>query len=213
MSSLKEWFIPQDKAFYDLMEKIAKNVLVGADRLYDLFDNFSDAEGIAVATAGIKAVEHEGDDLTHQIFTRMNKVFITPIDREDLSALATAFDDVLDYIEAVASRVSLYEIKKPTKHMMEFSKLIVEAVTQLVAAVELIKSPKRFDEVDQYCSRIHQLENVADDLLNGAIAQLFKEADVIDIIKLKEIYENLEIVTDKCEDVATILRDMIIKYA
>jgi uncharacterized protein len=142
----------------------------------------------------------------------MEESFITPIDREDIAKLASLYDDVLDYIEAVMNRLVLYEIDTPTPAMLRFGGLIRESVDELQY---VFGSMRRIDkkEIDEHLTQIDRLENEADELLNEEVAALFKGKDVLTIVKLKEVYENLETVTDKCEDVGLALRDMLLKHA
>src|SRR3972149_1287742 len=161
---LKEWIIPQDKHFFNMLENESQNVLDGSNAFLDMLKNY---ENIKEKQQKIKDIEHQGDDFVHEIFEELNKTFITPIDHEDISALASAFDDVLDYIDGTATRLVLYEIERP--------------------------------------------ENVADDIYKSSVAQLFKQKDAIEIMKLKEIYERLEFATDKCEDAANVISDIVVK--
>ncbi|MGH7354521.1 MAG: DUF47 domain-containing protein, partial [Candidatus Rokuibacteriota bacterium] len=170
---------------------------------------FADARAKAHA---IKEVEHRGDLITHEIVKRLNTTFITPLDREDIHALATELDDVLDYIEAVAERLVVYRIKEPTSACRAMADLIV---TQIAAMDRCIRCLRTMDPgFHEHAVEVNRLENRADALLRETLAAMFEEeADPIEVIKWKEIYETLETVTDRCEDVANVIEGIILKMA
>jgi uncharacterized protein len=204
---LKEWIIPQDRFFFDLLERESVNVLLGAAKLEEAVLDF---EKLPERRKEMKDIEHEGDEIVHQIYEKVNKSFITPIDQGDLTRLASLYDDVLDYCYAVINRLVLYQVKAPTDTMKSFARLVKQSVDQINAAFQ---SMRKLDKsaIDRDCIEVDRLENEADALLNDAVAELFSDSNVIEIIKLKEIYENFEIITDKCEDLSQVLRDVLIK--
>jgi predicted phosphate transport protein (TIGR00153 family) len=160
----------------------------------------------------MKDIEHRGDEIVHQIYEQLMKTFVTPLDREEIAKLASLYDDVLDYIEAVVSRLYLYEIEKPTETMRKFADLVTKTVEEIdfaFAAIHEIKAPG----IEARCNEVDRLENEADDLLNESVAALFKTHDTLAIMKLKEIYELMEIITDKCEDVVQVIRNIILEYS
>ena len=205
---LKEWIIPQDKAFYDLLDRESNAVLKGAVKLEDAvkaFDNMEDRR------KEFKDIEHNADEIVHDIYEKVNRSFITPIDQEDLTRLASRYDDVLDFMNAVMNRIVLYEIRGPTPAMIEFTGIVRASAEQLYSAMTSLRKLNR-EEIDKACIEVDRLENEADVLLNESVASLFKSQDVISILKLKEIYEQLETTTDRCEDVSLIIRDILIKH-
>lgn len=206
---LREWVIPQDKAFFDILEKESENVVRGAHKLEESIKSF---DRIEERRKEMKDIEHQGDEIVHEIYVRVNKSFITPIDQEDITKLASLYDDVLDFIYSVINRIVLYEVEAPTGSMIKFTEIVRESVDELHQA---FVSMRRMDgkEIDKHCIEVDRLENEADVLLNDTVATLFKEKDVITILKLKEIYEHLEITTDKCEDVSFVLRDVVMKHS
>ena len=207
--ALRDLLIPRDKVFFNLLEQESKNVLAGAHALRDLIQNF---DQLAILRTRIKDIEHEGDNIVHSIYDHLAKTFITPIDREDIAKLASLYDDVLDYIEAVANRLSLYEIPSPTEPMRRFTEIVVKSVEEIdfaFASIKKIKAP----EIEKRIIEVDRLENEADVVLNETVAALFKTNDAIMIIKMKEIYELMETVTDKCEDVVQVIRDIILEYS
>jgi len=206
---LREILIPREKIFFQLLEKESKNVLSGAQALNDLILNYND---LAVRRDRIKDIEHQGDEIVHDIYEHLVKSFVTPIDREDISKLASLYDDVLDYIYAVVNRLYLYEISAPTEPMRRFTDTVVKSVQEIdiaFAGIQKIKAP----QIEARCIEVDRLENEADVVLNEAVASLFKTKDAIAIIKLKEVYELMETITDKCEDVVQVIRDIILEYS
>ncbi|HLB67117.1 MAG TPA: DUF47 family protein [Thermoplasmata archaeon] len=205
---IRQWIIPQERQFFDLLEAIANIVAEGAVALQDLLRNFED---ITAKRKHIKDIEHRGDEAVHIVFEELNKTFLTPIDREDIVALASALDSTLDMVDAAANRLDLYEIDEPAPAMVDLGNTIVLATAELERAVRMIRDMRQGDEVERICVEVNRLENVADDLMNNGVAALFKETDPIRIIKFKEIIERLEESTDYCEDVANILSDIVAK--
>ena len=206
---LKEWIIPQDKVFFDILDKESSNVLLGAIKLEDAVKSFDHMED---RRKEFKEIEHEGDEIVHEIYEKVNRSFITPIDQEDLTKLASLYDDVLDYMYAVMNRLVLYEIEGPTEAMVKFTGIVRASVEQIRGA---FNSMRKLDgkAIDKYCIEVDSLENEADVLLNDTMAALFKSENVISILKLKEIYELLEVITDRCEDVSLVFRDVMIKHS
>ena len=205
---IKGWIIPQERQFFDLLDRLAKTVAEGALALRDLLKDFTD---VPAKRKRIKDIEHRGDEITHQVHEELNKTFITPIDREDIQDLASRLDDVLDMIDAGANRIHLYRIERPNEAMVHLADVIAQSTAMLQRAVGMIRDMKQGDEVERIASEVHRLENVADDLMNNAVARLFEGTDPVQIIKFKEIIEVLEQATDYCEDVANVLSDVVAK--
>lgn len=207
---LKEWLIPQDKQFFDLFDRLAAVVVVASYRLVDLVDDFSD---VKAKVDNLERLEHDGDKITHEIYEHLNRTFITPLDPEDISTLASALDDILDYIEGTAQRMYNYGITGTDAYMVELAKLIQLSVVELEDAVKGIRTMKNPHQIEHRCIEVNRLENLADDILAHAINDLFKTEDPIAIIKRKDVYEYLEIATDKCEDAANVLSDIAIRHS
>lgn len=200
--------IPRDEKFYDLFRDLAENIHEAAVKLAALFEDFRDVEK---RVTEIKFVEHRGDQITHAVMTKLNKTFITPFDREDMHALGSALDDVLDLVDAVASRIVIYKVGEVTPGARQLAKLIVHATEILVKAVSELNKP---ENVLEYCDQLTQLEKDADRIKGECIARLFENRmEPIEVIKWKEIYEVLEATTDKCEDVADVLEAVVLKAA
>jgi uncharacterized protein len=202
-------FLPKEVRFYDYFEQQSQNILKAAALLDDLARNFADARA---KTHLIKEVEHAGDLITHEIVRKLNTTFITPLDREDIHSLATRLDDVLDYIEAAAERLVVYRIKEPTSACRAFAEVIVKTAEAMDRAIRCLRTMD--PGFHEHAVEVNRLENTADNLLRDSLAALFDEqGDPIEVIKWKEIYETMEIVTDRCEDVANVIEGIILKMA
>jgi predicted phosphate transport protein (TIGR00153 family) len=199
-------FSPHREKFFDLFKQSAENALAGARALKEMFERYDNPQE---SWKRLKDIEHEGDRLTHRTIRSLNQTFLTPIDAEDIHALTTALDNVMDAIEASASRMVLFKIEKPSYEALELSDIIVTATEQLVKAVSHMP---RLDDIDEYCIEINRLENAADDIYRKAIGNLFANgSSPMDVIKWLDIYDNLESATDRCEDVANILESIGLK--
>lgn len=207
---IKEWLIPQDKVFFDLFEGLAHIVVISAEELEQMVNNRTERLD---ALKKIKDLEHQGDQLTHEIYENLNRTFITPLDPLEISRLASALDDILDYIDDSAEKMMNYGVIEFDNYMQDFAQLIRLSVVQLECGVKTIRNSKNSVDLDRCGIEVNRLENLADDLLARAIQQLFKGFDAIEIIKLKDIYECLETATDKCEDVAIVLSDISIRHS
>jgi len=205
---LKEWIIPQEKHFYEMLEQQADVVVEGAEALMDMVSHF---DNVAEKRDKIKDIEHKGDELVHTIATALSKTFVTPIDQEDISKLTSRLDDILDYIEAASHRMWSYEIKTIPPDMVKLTEVIVKGSKEVNHAVKDLRNFKKKNEILNHCIEINRLENMGDDITHVAVAGLFKKYDAVDIIKLKEIYEYLEEATDKCEDAADVIKDVFMK--
>jgi predicted phosphate transport protein (TIGR00153 family) len=183
--------------------------LAGAVAFGELIQNYHD---LADKRNKIKDIEHHGDEIVHSIYDRLVKTFITPIDREDISKLASFYDDVLDYIYAAVNRLYLYEVESPTETMRRFADLILKSVREIDFAFASIQRIKA-SEIEARCTEVDTLENEADVVLNESVEALFKTKDAISIIKMKEVYELMEAVTDRCEDVVQVIRDIVLEYS
>lgn len=205
----KEWIMPQDKIFFRLLEDQAELAVKLAELFQTMIREYT---SFHVLIKRMKLMEHEGDELVHEIIQRLHKSFITPIDQEDISKLASLYDDVLDLIDSTANRMYLFKIEKPNQIIREFVDIIVQQVKEVSAATKQIRKIKQ-KEMEQRFKAVHSLENEADDLYDFALVELFKEKDPIKIMMMKDIYDFLEQVTDKCEDVCLVIQDVVIKNA
>ena len=200
--------IPRDEKFYELFRDQAQIIEAAASKLVALLDDYRDVEKCVTE---IKFMEHKGDQLTHRLMMKLNQTFITPFDREDIHALGSALDDVLDLIEAVANRLVLYKVDDVTPGARHLAKVIHHGTQILFRAVSEMSKPEKILE---YCEQMQHLEEEADRIKGECIARLFENtASPTYIIKWKEIYEVLEAATDKIEDVSDVLEAVVLKAA
>jgi len=201
--------IPKDEKFFVMFKEMTTTIIEGAQLLKELMDHFEDPQ---LSQKMIKDVEHKADQLTHDIIKKLNKSFVTPLDREDIYALSGALDDILDLIDASAQRIVMYNVDKPTPAAKELAFLILKSCQAIDKAVALLGG--KLEPIAEYCMEVNSLENEADRVCREAVSQLFdEEKDPIQLIKWKEIYETLERATDKCEDAANILESVVVKNA
>ncbi|OFW09356.1 MAG: hypothetical protein A3G20_04800 [Acidobacteria bacterium RIFCSPLOWO2_12_FULL_59_11] len=198
--------MPSDGKFYEMFHEQVKNVHEASGKLITLFENYHDVEK---HVSEIKFIEHKGDQLTHELMMRLNKTFITPLDREDIHALSSALDDVLDLIDGVAGRLITYKVKSVSAGANQLARVILHGTEILVEAISQLEKPTKIIE---YCEQLKHLEAEADRIKGECVARLFENSvDPIEIMKWKEIYEVLEATTDKIEDVANVLESVILK--
>ena len=203
-------FFPKTIDFFEIFDRIASNISKAASVFVSLMENFDNVDTMAKE---IHELEQDGDVLTHDVMKKLNKTFITPIDREDLHALVSTLDDILDLIWAAADRLTVFKIKESTKEGIKMSKDLLITVEFVHKAIKELKE-KNYSHVQEYCIEINKLENRIDRAFRDALGYLFNEIkDPILIIKWKEIYEHLEDASDKCEDVANVLEAIVLKNA
>ncbi len=206
--SLTPSLIPRDRRFYQMFDAQAANVVSAAQELRLCFDNLA---GIAGHRSRIKDLEHAGDELTHEMVRTLNRTFVTPFDREDIYALSSGLDDVLDYVDEIAEIIDLYGISQITAAAKELASLLGDAVTQLQAAIGKLE---RRRGIEEHSIEVHRIENLGDAASRRAIGQLFDgSVDPLTVIKLKEFYTLLEDSLDRCEDVANVIESITIKNA
>jgi predicted phosphate transport protein (TIGR00153 family) len=201
--------LPKEDKYFEMFNAMAAQITECALLLQKIFFDFDNR--IAYADK-IKDVEHNCDLITHEIIKKLNQTFITPIDREDIHALASGLDDVVDEIEYTARRVILYRVEQPTEHARKMTDVLVRIVTRLENAV--ISLENKGEQVLKECVTIHNLENEGDTYHHNAIEELFaEETNPITILKMKELYAKMERTIDKCEDVSNILESIVLKNA
>ena len=206
--------IPRQVKFFDLLEAQSSTVVRGAKLLQECLESKGSLDDIYLASKRIHDVEHEGDELVHRLMERLNKSFITPLDREDIYELTSRLDDVLDYVDAVAKRLVTFKIATPTPHAIELGRIIVRGAEETATGIGLLRDLNQADAIIRQCAKIHQLENDADQVMRDALNDLFDGGakDPLEVIKWKDLYEHLEVATDKCEDVANIIETVLVKY-
>lgn len=214
LNSIFQYFVPKDKKiFFPLFEQAASNVVAIATVLVEAVNSANPATREELYKQ-IDKLENIGDELTHQIYLKLGKNFITPFDREDIHALATAIDDVADNIQGAANRMSLYRIDEFNDHIKKLSDLILQGSVDLEKAVRELKDLRNVRAIADSCIRINSMENQADYVFDRAVADLFLyERDAIKLIKYKEILAALENATDMCEDAANVMESILVKNA
>ena len=212
-NSILKFFLPKDKVFFQLFENVAKNVTVMAHKLREVI-NEKDFEKRALLIKEIEDLEHVNDDYTHKIFTELGRNFITPFDREDIHYLAASLDDICDYIYASAKKINFYKVNPDDAGFQKMSDLILNSCNEVQKAVSELRDMKNLRKITDAMVLINSIENQADDTFDMSIERLFEnETDVKEVIKKREIYQVMEIVTDKCEDASNVIESIIIKYA
>ena len=203
-------FQPKDKVFFVLFNQVAQNLVEMADYFRKGIEEYDQNDETFLQK--ISDFEHKNDDLTHKIFVELGQNFITPFDREDISQLGAGLDDIADYMYASAKYIFLYKTPE-TKEYGEFATLIYKACLEIQNAIKNLDNFKDPAEVKESCIKINSIENIADDVQSKALVRLFETNDPIRIIKVSSVINYLEIVTDKAEDVANIMENIVIKYA
>ncbi len=205
--------IGKDLSFYKLLQSQAEVALRSAREFDALVKDFSQRETHRIK---LEDLEHEGDDLTHELQNKVTVTFITPIDKEDLRSLSQTLDDITDAIEAVASRVSLYRLEAPRPELPDLADSLVRA-TEVVhrAVAELQNGFHRSSSLRDMLTEIHTIENESDKIFRTALGHLFDEpnADPLSVMKWKEVFDRIEAAVDKCEDIAAIIGTVMVKYA
>jgi predicted phosphate transport protein (TIGR00153 family) len=206
MPSLGHVFAPRDRVYFELFEEAGQNIVKATDLLDALLSNYPDSKPLA---AEILDCEHEGDRITHDIIDRLNHTFVTPIDREDILALASALDDIVDYTEEVADYLGLYRIEAPMDQAIRLARVLKEATRQIAAAIPRLRG---FRDISHYTVEINRLENEGDRITREAVASLFDGGiDPMVVIRWKDVFERLEAAIDATEKVANILEGIVIK--
>lgn len=206
-------FTPKDRVFYGLFEQVSSNLT----QMGDIFLKAVNEKDFNKREALLKSLEeweHKNDEVTHKVFIELGSNFITPFDREDIHYLATSLDDVADYIWGSAKRMMNYYINDVDDTMLGFATIINNSITQLNKAVYGLRDMKDLRTLTEACVLINSYENEGDDMLDKGMMTLFSSnVNAVDLIKKKDLYQMLEIVTDKCEDAANVIESIIIKYA
>jgi uncharacterized protein len=203
---LSQIFVPREQEFFDLFEEASGNILRAAELLERMLRTYPEHGELA---RDILICEQDGDRITHDIIRRLNQTFVTPIDREDIYQLASALDDVVDFIEEVADFLGLYKIEAPMEQSQAMSRVLLDAARQVDQAMQRMRG---FGDIHHYTVEINRLENEGDRLVRESLAALFQEGiDPIVVIRWKDIYERLEAGIDSTETVANILENIVIK--
>ncbi|MCH8004362.1 MAG: DUF47 domain-containing protein [Nanoarchaeota archaeon] len=212
MINLVNWLLPKEKKFFLMLKDQASNVVDGSNEFKNFIHNYNALNEAKKRdfVKRIKEIESRGDNITHNIIGSLDKTFITPIDKEDIHKLAMLLDDVIDFIYATSIRLTIFKISRIDDHIKKLTDIVIEIIEKIelgIIGVSKLRTMNRF-YID-----IHTLENKADDIYHEALDDLFNKKNPIEIIKYREIYEYLENITDKCEDIANVIESIVVKHA
>lgn len=208
-----QYFTPRDKNFFPLFERATANLVETSKVLVELV-NTSSHDRRRELFKEIERLEHVGDSITHETFYELSSNFITPFDREDIHALVTAIDDIVDYVHGSTKRIELYKVEIMTPAIIKLSELILKCAEELNTAVKELRDLKNITKIKEATVRINSIENHADDIFDNALARLFEdEKNAIEVIKMKDVLSALETATDKAEDAADVINSILVKNA
>ena len=203
--------IPKEEKFFDLLDEASVNAQKAAAAFRELVTHWSPT---SPQFEHIRDLEHEGDRMTHEVIDKLNRTFITPIDREDILSLVSEIDDVVDIIQATTDRMELYNIKESTPFLAKMADVLVKSTEAVGKAVRSLRDLSHSRRTLDFCIEANRLENEGDAILKDALRELFSDhKDVLEIMKWKEIYEAAEFATDKCEDIANVIEGIVVKNA
>lgn len=204
------WVRANDKTIIEMLEKQGANLVRATSSLVELLTHY---EAVTERKSKIKDLEHEGDRITHELFTITSQTFVTPLDREDISRLTTSIDEVVNYVDETADKLIMFKIKEPTPYMIELSKVLLTASQEIYLLLKRLRKFKDAKDLVGHCRTIRKYEHEGDTIYRNAIAELFEtNTNAVEIIKLKDVYENLESSIDRCQDTADIVEDIALKY-
>ncbi len=213
LNTILKIFQPKDRIFYALFEQVSENVDKMGKKLREVVGTADFSERATIITQ-LEQMEHEADEITHTIFTELGRNFITPFDREDVHALASAIDDVADYIYGTAKKINFYKVDPSDQGIQKMAEVIEQGTMALKTAVMELRNMKNVGAITNALVKINSLENQADDIYDLSIERLFAtEPDAKEVIKKREIYQVMELVTDKCEDAANVIESIVVKYS
>lgn len=204
--------IPREEAFFDLFEQLCDKLVAAAHLLVETVEHFDQLHQNALR---MERLEHDGDQVVHEIMARLSRTFITPLDREDIHRLASALDDVLDHIEATTERLVIYKVNQATEPARQFASVIIRQVDEIARMMQRLRKLD-YKDVSPHCIEINRLENEADRVLREALADLFNNGDhtpPLEILKWRDLYEIMEAATDRAEDVADVFESIALKNA
>jgi len=206
--SLAQILAPNQREYFDLFEQAGTNIVRAAGLLEELLADYPDRRELATS---IRECEHEGDRIVHDLIQRLNQTFVTPLDREDIHELASALDDIVDYIEEVADYLGVYKIEAPTEQAQELTRVLAQAAAEVALSLACLRG---FKDITRHTLEIHRLENEGDRIARDALGSLFEHGvDPMVVIRWKDIYDRLEAAIDATERVANILEGIVIKNA
>ena len=204
------WVRANDKTIIDILESQGANLVTATSSLVELLTHF---DSLMERGSKIKDLEHEGDNITHNLFAITSQTFVTPLDREDISRLTTGIDQIVNYVDETADKLIMFKIKEPTIYMVELAKVLLSASQEIYLLLKRLRKFKNANDLVGHCRIIRKYEHEGDTIYRNAIAGLFEtNTNAVEIIKLKDVYENLEASIDRCQDTADIVEDIALKY-
>jgi uncharacterized protein len=204
------WVRANDKTIIDILESQGANLVTATSSLVELLTHF---DSLMERGTKIKDLEHEGDNITHNLFAITSQTFVTPLDREDISRLTTGIDQIVNYVDESADKLIMFKIKEPTIYMVELAKVLLSASQEIYLLLKRLRKFKNANDLVGHCRTIRKYEHEGDTIYRNAIAGLFEtNTNAVEIIKLKDVYENLEASIDRCQDTADIVEDIALKY-
>ena len=209
MTQWMTWIKSNEKEILSLLNDLACKAEEAARLLVGIFEHF---EKLEENHAQIKKIEREADKLTHSVFEELNKTFITPFDREDVSRIASKADDIIDFVEGISGRIVNFKIKSSPPYMLDLARELHAATKEINLMITSLNKLKVSKSIIDHCRAVSVIEHNADDIYRKAVGELLETTDVINIIKLKDIYESLEEASDMCLDVADSVEDVVLKY-
>jgi predicted phosphate transport protein (TIGR00153 family) len=214
MAGFLSYFLPKDKVFYNLFEEASDNLQAISEKLIQVVHE-PDYNKREVLIKEMHDIEHQNDDVTHRIFVELGRNFITPFDREDIHALASALDDIADYIFSAGKKINFYKIDPiQDQGIQKTAEAIGEAVVAVKQAVKELRNLKNTQKIIECVIKINSIENSADDIFDMSIERLFEsDVDAKELIKRREIYQVMETATDKCEDAGNVIESIVVKFA
>jgi uncharacterized protein Yka (UPF0111/DUF47 family) len=204
------WVRANDKTIIDMLENQGTNLVTATSSLVELLMYFDD---LTDRKSRIKDLEHKGDKITHDLFAITSQTFVTPLDREDISRLTTAIDQIVNYVDESSDKLIMFKIKEPTPYMIELAKVLLSASQEIYMLIKRLRKFKNANDLVVHCRTIRKYEHEGDIIYRNAIAKLFEtNTNAVEIIKLKDVYESLEASIDRCQDTADIVEDIALKY-
>lgn len=202
--------LPRDERFFDLFEQATEIIVAGAETLQQMLDDFGQAE---IYRKKIADLEHAGDAVIHQVMDKLNRTFVTPLDPEDIRAIASRLDDIIDFTQAAAERLILYHVKEPLPVSREMARVLLAAVGEVRKVVVLLRDCRQRKEIMEICIDINRLENTGDTVYREALGTLFSNGDPMELMRWKEIFDQIEQAIDQCEDLADVIESIVVKHA
>ncbi len=202
--------IPRDERFFDFFEKATAIGVDTVDTLHQMLLDFGQAE---MYRKRIAELEHDGDDVIHQTMDTVNRTFVTPIDAEDIRAIASRLDNIIDYTQGAAERLVLYQVKSPLPECIELVAVLQRTIRTADKAVHMLRDLSRRTEITTLCIEINSLENAGDKVYREALGYLFRQGDPMELMRWKEIFEEVEQALDECEDLADLIETVVVKHA